>query len=125
MVWNGRHALRDCSDTPLCVPFTPLGEFLHNGVAPSKQAASAYATALQISHFDIPDFVINILDPCGAVTTANAARRGSEKPHCTDLIRLENLAELASAEPSIFPSMDVGKDELQKPDEEGGWVLER
>jgi len=120
MVWNGRHALRDCSDTPLCVPFTPLGEFLpHNGVAPSKQAASAYVTALQISHFDIPDFVINILDPCGAVTTANAARRGSEKPHCTDLIRLENLAELASAEPSIFPSMDVGKDELQKPDEEG------
>ena len=120
MVWNGRHALRDCSDTPLCVPFVPLGEFLpHNGVAPSKQAASAYVTALQISHFDIPDFVINILDPCGAVTTANALRRGSEKPHCTDLIRLENLAELASAEPSIFPSMDVGKDELQKPDEQG------
>ena len=120
-VWSGRHALRDSSDMPVCVPYTPLGDFLpHSGVAPSNEAATAYISGLQISHFDIPDFVINILDPSGFATAANAAQRGGEKPHCTDLIRLENLADLASAEPSIISGQGINKDKLPKMDENAG-----
>jgi len=49
--WECRHALRDCSDTPLLLPFTPLGQFLeHEGPKVPSNAATAYITALQIAH---------------------------------------------------------------------------
>eukprot|EP00227_Mantoniella_beaufortii_P019272 CAMPEP_0197578942 /NCGR_PEP_ID=MMETSP1326-20131121/3035_1 /TAXON_ID=1155430 /ORGANISM="Genus nov. species nov., Strain RCC2288" /LENGTH=250 /DNA_ID=CAMNT_0043142245 /DNA_START=36 /DNA_END=785 /DNA_ORIENTATION=+ len=80
--WEGRHALRDCSDTPAYLPFAPLGEFLrHEGPVPSHAAAAAYITALQIAHTDIPGFVLDALDPDGEVSAGSDAQWGSaDKP---------------------------------------------
>jgi|AntAceMinimDraft_1070359.scaffolds.fasta_scaffold07197_1 hypothetical protein len=111
--WEGRHALRDCSDTPVCLPFAPLGEFLHHeGPVPSAEASAAYITALQIAHADIPGFVMDTLDPYGEASAGDTAQLGGDnKPHCDDLLRLEDLADLASAEPSIIPAKGKGEQE--------------
>ena len=103
--WTGRHALRDCSDTPAHLSFTPLGAFLKGrGATPSADAAAAYVTALQIAHTDIAGFVMDALDPYGEASAGTTAHWGGDKPHATDLIPLEDLADLASAEPSIVPA---------------------
>ena len=106
--WTGRHALRDCSDTPVHLSFTPLGAFLEGrGATPSADAAAAYVTALQIAHTDIAGFVMDALDPYGEASAGTTAHWGGDKPHATDLIPLEDLADLASAEPSIIPASAV------------------
>lgn len=123
--WQGRHALRDCSDSPTHLPFTPLGEFLtHPGAIPSAEAAAGYVIQLQIAHTDIPGFVMDALDPHGEASAGTTARWGGEKPHATELIPLEDLADLASAEPSIAPA-EVAKvmpraEDIPDPAEERG-----
>lgn len=100
--WKGRHALRDWSDMPLRLPFVPLGDFLHQeGAIPSVHVTTSYITALQIANADIPYFVMQALDPDGETATQDITNHTEDKPHCDDLIRLEDLADLASAEPSL------------------------
>jgi hypothetical protein len=100
--WRGRHALRDCGDAPANEPFAPLGSFLKaHGATPSADAAAAYVTQLQIAHTDIPGFVMDALDPYGEASAGDTAHWAGDKPHATELIPLEDLADLASAEPSI------------------------
>ena len=106
-VWKGRRALRDWSDMPVRLPFVPLGDFLlHEGVAPSVNATASYIAALQIANTDIPHFVMRALDPDGDTATQEITHHAEDKPHCEDLIRLENLADLASAEPSLVTQGD-------------------
>jgi site-specific DNA-cytosine methylase len=100
--WRGRHALRDCGDAPVNESFVPLGAFLKgHGPTPSADAAAAYVTQLQIAHTDIPGFVMDALDPYGEASAGDTAHWAGDKPHAAELIPLEDLADLASAEPSI------------------------
>ena len=100
--WRGRHALRDCGDAPVSESFVPLGAFLKgHGPTPSADAAAAYVTQLQIAHNDIPGFVMDALDPYGEASAGDTAHWAGDKPHAAELIPLEDLADLASAEPSI------------------------
>ena len=43
--------------------------------------------------------------PCDREASAGSEGWGSDKPHCDELLRLEDLADLASAEPSIIPAV--------------------
>ena len=108
--WRGRHALRDCGDAPVNESFVPLGAFLKgHGPTPSADAAAAYVTQLQIAHTDIPGFVMDALDPYGEASAGDTAHWAGDKPHATELIPLEDLADLASAEPSIVVPAREGR----------------
>ena len=108
--WRGRHALRDCGDAPTNEAFAPLGAFLRShGPTPSADAAAAYVTQLQIAHTDIPGFVMDALDPYGEASAGDTAHWAGDKPHATELIPLEDLADLASAEPSIVVPAREGR----------------
>ena len=106
--WRGRHALRECGDAPRNDPFVPLGSFLNtHGDPPSEKAAAKYVTQLQIAHADIPGFVMDALDPYGEASAGDTAHWAGDKPHAVELIALEDLADLASAEPGIVAAAKV------------------
>ena len=113
--WVGRHALRDCGNTPVHDTFVPLGSFLKtHGTTPSADAAAQYVMQLQIAHTDIPGFVMDALDPYGEASAGDTAHWAGDKPHATELIPLEDLADLASAEPSIAVAAKEGEEKIVK-----------
>ena len=67
--WTGRHALRDCSDTPVLLSFTPLA-FLEGRGATLLAIAGrpAYWERAEIAHTDIAGFVMDALKQLGEST---------------------------------------------------------